>query len=95
LLSAVPASSPWLPGGEAGKTGWACGGAWVIDRADGDNDLLVGVIHGGARKGGERIGLAVQPAAFRRRIDKTIAQTGDKARSQPLDEASSHQEKKP
>jgi hypothetical protein len=81
----VMITHPKVAGSQSGRAGDS-GGAWVIERAGVDNDLLIGIIHGGASQGGKSFGLAVQPAAFHQWIDETLATTGDKARWQPLDE---------
>ena len=55
------------------------GGAWLLKQAEGDAPLLIGVLIGGVQLNGRDYGRAVQPAAYRDWIDKTLAATGDAA----------------
>ena len=54
------------------------GGAWLLKQAEGESDLLIGVLIG-VQLNGKEYGRAIQPAAYREWIDKTLATTGDAA----------------
>jgi hypothetical protein len=55
------------------------GGAWLLKQAEGESALLIGVLIGGVQLNGKEYGRAIQPAAYREWINKTLAATGDAA----------------
>ena len=72
-----------VSGGKAGDSG----GAWMLQTTQ--PPLLIGIIHGGIKKGNTALGVALQPAAFQKWIDEALAKTGDKAEWKALKSARS------